>query len=117
VAAFCRERRLCAPQFFWWKKRLREAGARQQAAGPTPGGKGASRPEFMEVQVTPSRWGQAGGVGRESSAARPPGLRHDAPPGDGRVEVLLRNGRSLRVGPGFDAELVRALIAVVEGAA
>jgi hypothetical protein len=37
--------------------------------------------------------------------------------GDGRVEVLLKNGRSLRVGPGFDAELVRALVAVVESAA
>lgn len=26
VAAFCRERGLCAPQFFVWKKRLAEAG-------------------------------------------------------------------------------------------
>jgi hypothetical protein len=24
VAAFCRERKLCAPHFYWWKKRLRE---------------------------------------------------------------------------------------------
>jgi hypothetical protein len=24
VAAFCRERKLCAPDFYWWKKRLRE---------------------------------------------------------------------------------------------
>jgi hypothetical protein len=37
--------------------------------------------------------------------------------GDARVDVLLKNGRSLRVGPGFDAELVRALVAVVESAA
>src|SRR5579864_8580383 len=36
---------------------------------------------------------------------------------DRRVEVVLRNGRSLRVGPGFDLELVRALAAVVESAA
>jgi hypothetical protein len=36
---------------------------------------------------------------------------------DRRVEVVLRNGRSLRVGPGFDPELVRALAAVVESAA
>ena len=36
---------------------------------------------------------------------------------DGRVEVVLRNGRSLRVGPGFDPELVRLLAAVVESAA
>ena len=37
--------------------------------------------------------------------------------GDARVAILLKNGRSLRVGPGFDAELVRALMAVVESAA
>jgi hypothetical protein len=37
--------------------------------------------------------------------------------GAARVEILLKNGRSLRVGPGFDAELVRALMAVVESAA
>ena len=24
MAAFCRERKLCAPHFYWWKKRLRE---------------------------------------------------------------------------------------------
>jgi hypothetical protein len=36
---------------------------------------------------------------------------------DRRVEVVLRNGRSLRVGPGFDPELVQALAAVVESAA
>ena len=24
VAAFCREQKLCAPHFYWWKKRLRE---------------------------------------------------------------------------------------------
>ncbi len=36
---------------------------------------------------------------------------------DRRVEVVLRNGRSLRVGRGFDPELVRALAAVLESAA
>src|SRR5215470_11360444 len=37
-------------------------------------------------------------------------------PGDSRVEVRLRNGRSLVVGQGFDPEHVRALLAVVETA-
>ena len=37
--------------------------------------------------------------------------------GDPRVEVVLKNGRSLRVGPGFDRELVRALAAVLESPA
>ena len=39
VAAFCRERGLCAPQFFAWKKRLRQAAAAQ----------------FVEVQLVGTR--------------------------------------------------------------
>ncbi len=42
------------------------------------------------------------------------------PPGsadDSRVEIRLENERSLWVGPGFDAEQVRALLAVVESRA
>jgi hypothetical protein len=37
-------------------------------------------------------------------------------PGDSRIEVRLQNGRSLVVGRGFDAEHVRALLAIVEAA-
>jgi hypothetical protein len=95
VAVFCREGGLCAPHFFAWKKRLREAA----------GG------EFVEVQVVPAGWGQAGATGEPSAASV------SRPASEARVEVLLRNGRSLWVGPGFDAEHVRALMAVVEGAA
>jgi hypothetical protein len=79
VAAFCREGKLCAPHFYWWKKRLREN----------------TTARFVEVQVAES----------------PANL-----PGDSRIEVRLRNGRSLVVGRGFDAEHVRALLAVVEAA-
>ena len=38
VAAFCQERKLCAPHFYWWKKRLRENTAAR----------------FVEVQVAES---------------------------------------------------------------
>lgn len=37
-------------------------------------------------------------------------------PSDARVEIRLRNGRSLVVGRGFDAEQVRVLVGVVEAA-
>jgi len=82
VAAFCRERKLCASHFFWWKKRLRASVAAK----------------FLEVKL----------------AAAPP-IPHSV--GDSRVEVVLKNGRSLRVGPGFDRELVRALAVVLESEA
>jgi hypothetical protein len=79
VTAFCRERALCRPYFFVWKKRLRKSAAAK----------------FLEVQVK-----------------EPAPMAADDP----RVEVRLQNGRSLVVGRGFDAEHVRALLAVVEAA-
>jgi transposase-like protein len=79
VTAFCRERGLCRPYFFVWKKRLRKVVAAK----------------FLEVHV---------------AEAAPRVLE------DSRIEVRLQNGRSLVVGRGFDAEHVRALLAVVETA-
>jgi hypothetical protein len=76
VIAFCRERGLCRPYFFTWKKRLQED----------------TQAKFLQVQVT-----------------------EGAPSGDA-VEIRLQNGRSLMVRPGFDAEHVRALLAVLETA-
>ena len=95
---------MCAPHFYVWKKRLREADAGQGVLR-------APFTKFVEVEVTPGGWGQAGGAPDVGAA----GVSRAA--GDARVEVLLKNGRSLRGGPGFDAELVRALVAVVESAA
>jgi hypothetical protein len=40
VAEFCRGRNLCAPHFYWWKKRLRENVTKKfvevQVGDPTP---------------------------------------------------------------------------------
>ena len=72
VAAFCRERGLCASQFFTWKKRL-----------------GQAQTGFVAVEVVE-------------------GPRRLA------IEVRLNGGRSLMVEPGFDAEHLRAVLAVVE---
>jgi hypothetical protein len=79
VTAFCRERDLCRPYFFVWKKRLRKSATTK----------------FLEVR-----------------------MKEPAPsaPDDPRVEVRLKNGRSLVVGRGFDAEHVRALLMLVEAA-
>jgi hypothetical protein len=87
VAAFSGERRLCAPHFFAWKKRLPEAAWPRQAQGDEAA-------QFVEVKL----------VGAASTA------------GESRVEVRLPNGRSLLVGRGFDAQHLRALLAVVETA-
>ena len=81
MAAFCRERGLCAPHFFAWKKRLTQATAQQ----------------FVEVRVT--------GAGR---AARPTAAHSQT------IEIRLDSGRSVLVEPGFDADHLRTLLAVLE---
>jgi transposase-like protein len=90
VAAFCRERGVCAPQFFAWKKRLRQTATPRQ-----PQGNEAA--QFVEVKLA--------AAGPEARAAC-----------GTAIEVRLQNGRSLLVGPGFDAQHLRALLAVVETA-
>ena len=83
---------VCAPHFFAWKKRLRQAETARQPQGE------AQAAKFVEVKLA-------------AAAPEPDGRRTR------RVEVRLENGRSLLVGPGFDAEHVRALLAVLESAA
>ena len=95
VAAFCRERELGRSHFWWWKKRLR-----------TP------LTKFVEVKLTPTAREGAGPGSRAEVLARPAAEPPTA--AEGRVEVVLRNGRSLWVGRGFDAGHVRALAAVLE---
>ena len=99
VAAFCRERELRRSHFWWWKKRLR-----------TP------LTKFVEVKLTPTvlEGMAAGPASRAGSLAHPAA---DPLAGEGRVEVVLRNGRSLWVGRGFDAGHVRTLAAVLESEA
>ena len=82
AAVFCRTQELRVSQFYYWKKRVREA------AGP----------QFVEVRVR-----KPGISARDSRAGLGP-----------TIEVRLGNGRSLMVGPEFDASHLRALLAVVE---
>src|ERR1019366_7477535 len=53
VAAFCRERGLCAPYFYAWKKRLREAAAGRDVLR-------APLTKFVEVRLVPAGPGLAG---------------------------------------------------------
>ena len=69
-------------QFYYWKKRVREA----------------AMPQFVEVRVR-----------------KPLMSPRDSRVGLGAtIEVRLGNGRSLMVGPEFDASHLQALLAVLE---
>jgi hypothetical protein len=55
VAAFCRERKLCAPHFFAWKKRLSQAASRQfVAVQVVEAGEAVSSPA-LEIRLSGGR--------------------------------------------------------------
>ena len=55
VAAFCRERGLCAPHFFAWKKRLSQAAPRQFVAVQVVGASAPVRSRALEVRLPDGR--------------------------------------------------------------
>ncbi len=84
IAGFCRERALPVWQFYEWKKRLR----------PT------ETSSFVAVEVVASE---------TIEAATPSAAAPSAP-----LELRLCGGRSLLVGPDFEASHLRRLLTVLE---
>src|ERR1017187_1112313 len=88
VAAFWRERGLCAPYFYAWKKRLREAAAGRDVLR-------AALTKFVEVQVAPGGWGQAGAARDAGAAGGGRGASLSRAAGDVRGEILDRKSTRL----------------------
>jgi len=100
VRAFCAEHHLPEPSFYAWRRviRTRDQPARGDTHGPLPA--------FVPVRVT-------------SSSPRPttPPLRLTTPlPTPGLLELVIGSGRVVRVPPGFDADTLRHLLAILEEA-
>ena len=96
IRAYCRREGFGEALFYWWRREIARRG--QQAA--RDGAKGregrAKAAVFAEVRVDSAVVAEA----RETGA----------------IEVLLRGGRSLRVGPGFDHATLLELARVLEAA-
>jgi hypothetical protein len=86
IRAFCRQRRLRESQFYWWQHKLRTS--RQAGTTPRPGGKG--RPASFAL------------VSDEAGAT------------DAGIELVLGDGRKLRIRQGVDEETLRAVLAALE---
>ena len=84
--AFCRRRKLKESQFYWWQRRLRER--RPPVSTPRESGNGAA--SFALVSDGP------GGT-------------------DAGIELLLGDGRRLRIGRGVDEATLRSVLAAVQG--
>ena len=86
IREYCRRRRLKESQFYWWQRRLRLG--RQEGAGSRPGVNGPAA-SFALV----SEAGGAAGAG---------------------IELVLGDGRKLRIRKGVEEETLRAVLAALE---
>ena len=86
IQAFCRQRRLRESQFYWWQRKLR-AG---REAETTPRPSGNAKPASFAL------------VSDELGAT------------DVGIELVLGDGRKLRIRRGVDEETLRAVLATLE---
>jgi transposase-like protein len=91
VGAYCRRHRLRPSAFYYWRRAL--------AKGGRPGGEG-----FVPVTVADETTGPAGAMQRPTDRGQ-----------GGRIEILLANGRRVRVTGRVDRQALAAVLAVVEG--
>jgi transposase len=88
VHAFCERHRLSEPNFYAWRRVLRQRGLIDEDGSPVE----TPTPAFMKITVDP------GAVSSTASA----------------IDLVLPQGRLLRVRPGFDPELLRQLVQLLE---
>jgi hypothetical protein len=86
IRAFCRQRRLRESQFYWWQRKLR-AG---RDAGTAPRASGNGKPASFAL------------VSEEAGAT------------DAGIELVLGEGRKLRIHRGVEEETLRAVLAALE---
>ena len=89
VRDFCAEHDVSEPSFYAWRRTIAQRDRRrEELRSPSVAAKGA-QPLFVPLQVLPSCGGMT-------------------------IEVVLRQGRIVRVPAGFDAATLRQLLAIVE---
>ena len=86
IRQFCRQRRLRESQFYWWQHKLRPGGR----AGTTLRPNGNGKPPSFAL------------VSEEAGAA------------DAGIELVLGEGRKLRIRQGVDEETLRSVLAALE---
>jgi transposase-like protein len=88
IREFCRQHRLKESQFYWWQRRLNE---KRHAPAPQRHGINRNPTSFALVSNDPGA-------------------------ADAGIEVILQDGRRLRISKGVDEETLRAVLAAVGSA-
>lgn len=95
IRRFCQQRKLKESQFYWWQSRLRAGKKRQQASALRSQGRGKARNDAGHATFAL--------VSEESGEL-----------GSSGIELVLRDGRRLRIGKGVDEETLRTVVTVLE---
>jgi hypothetical protein len=111
---FCAEHQLSEPSFYAWK---REIARRDQERGQEGDQERTARPKTSRAsttQASASRRSAPRGSGARALPAFMQVTTDAAVSAAGAVEVVVASGRLLRVRRGFDAQVLRQLLAVLE---
>jgi hypothetical protein len=91
IRAYCRQHHLSEPSFHSWRRTLAQRTPSPQARIPAPPKESSpAAPAFLPLRLI------------DDSAPSAP------------LELVLGGGRAIRVGPGFSADALRQLLAVLE---
>lgn len=90
IREFCRQRHLKEPQFYWWQRRLREGRAQHISGRCGAAGSG---------DVGPSSFALVSDASGEMLAG---------------IELVLANGRRLRISRGVDEASLRTVLTALE---
>lgn len=85
IREFCRQHRVKERQFYWWRQKLQQEGAR----GRRRGGRGKERASFALVS-------------------------DEAGMNDAGIELVLGDGHRLRIHQGVEEQTLRAVLAALE---
>jgi transposase len=96
ISVVARRHGMNANHLFGWLQQDRDGTLDREALYAAPGGPLA----FVELGV----------VGQDVEAAGPPALRGGAHPGEGRIEIDLPGGATVRVREGVNGEAPRAVL-------
>jgi len=88
VRAFCRQRKLKESRFYWWQRKLRAQQDRRTRRQGRGGGLGGGQATFALVSDAPGAL-------------------------ESGIELVLADGRRVRIGRGVDEETLRTVLATL----
>jgi hypothetical protein len=102
IREFCRRGRVTISQFYWWQRRLKQQPRRPRSKPP----------------ISPERWDHRTGTSKRRSSGQKAAsfvlVSEEGGSSDTGIELVLSDGRRLRIHKGVDETTLRAVLAAME---